>query len=204
MQTLHCLQSTNLPSLFDLLDDCLEPFVRVIAKIIPTAKIADIAIKRMPFLLVELTGMAWYLWVKSDRLTTDRVTSTCVPLYLQYFTGYSIYWPATDSPVGTWLGTGYRWKILEFQLLVTDLPDSWLPRKRTNKFIIAFAISILKTLVMDSGIGRLLRTGSYQEIIKVKEWISHIGPPTKVIPLKQEIIKILTLIHDNLLLLSHF
>ena len=64
MQTLHCLQSTNLPSLFDLLDDCLEPFVRVIAKIIPTAKIADIAIKRMPFLLVELTGMVRYLWVK--------------------------------------------------------------------------------------------------------------------------------------------
>ena len=47
---------------------------------------------------------------------------------------------------------------------------------------------------MDSGISRLLRTGSYQEIIKVKEWISHIGPPTKVIPVKQEIIKVPTLI----------
>jgi len=51
------------PSLFDLLDDCLEPFVRVIAKMIPTAKIADIVIKRMPFLLVELT-MVRYLKIK--------------------------------------------------------------------------------------------------------------------------------------------
>jgi len=63
VQTLYRLESTNLPvspSLFDLLDDCLEPFVRVIAKMIPTAKITDIAIKRMPFLLVELT-MVRYL-----------------------------------------------------------------------------------------------------------------------------------------------
>lgn len=63
VQTLYLLESTDLPSLFDLLDDCLEPFVRVIAKMIPTAKIADIVIKRMPFLLVELT-MVRYLKIK--------------------------------------------------------------------------------------------------------------------------------------------
>ena len=61
VQTQYCLESEDLPSLFDLLDDCLEPFVRVIAKMIPTAKIADSAIKRMPFLLVELTTMVRHL-----------------------------------------------------------------------------------------------------------------------------------------------
>jgi len=49
------LESTNLPSLFGLLDDCLEPLVRVTAKIIATAKTTETAIKRMPFRLVELT-----------------------------------------------------------------------------------------------------------------------------------------------------
>ena len=61
VQSQYCLESVNLPFLFDLSDNFLEPFVRVIAKMIPTAKIADSAIKRMPFLLVELTTMVRHL-----------------------------------------------------------------------------------------------------------------------------------------------